>query len=75
MDTVRFRRAKDQFDRLYAEDAKNQRVMALAVHPYLSGVPHRIKYFEAVDDYYMRKTKGVWFTTGEGIHEWHKAGR
>ena len=67
-------RAKDQFDRLYAEGAKNPRVMALAVHPYISGVPHRIKYFEAVYDY-MRKKKGVWFTTGEDIYEWYKAGR
>jgi allantoinase len=65
-------RAKDQFDRLYAEGAKNPRVMALAVHPYISGVPHRIKYFEAVYDY-MRKKKGVWFTTGEDIYEWYKS--
>jgi peptidoglycan/xylan/chitin deacetylase (PgdA/CDA1 family) len=64
-------RCKDQFDRLYAEGAKNPRVMALAVHPYNSGVPHRIKYFEAVYDY-MRKKKGVWFTTGEGIYDWYK---
>ena len=48
--------------------------MALAVHPYISGVPHRIKYFEAVYDY-MRKQKGVWFTTGEEIYEWYRAGR
>ena len=65
-------RARDQFDRLYAEGAKNPRVMALAVHPYISGVPHRIKYFEAVYDY-MRKKKGVWFTTGEDIYEWYKS--
>src|SRR6266545_1431691 len=67
-------RAKDQFDRLYAEGARNPRVMALAVHPYISGVPHRIKYFEAVYDY-MRKKKGVWFTTGEDIYEWYKSQR
>ena len=48
---------QDQFDRLYAEGAKNPRVMAIAVHPYISGVPHRIKYFEAVYDY-MRKQEG-----------------
>lgn len=65
-------RARDQFDRLYAEGARNPRVMALAVHPYVSGVPHRIKYFEAVYDYIQRK-KGVWLTTGEEIHEWYKA--
>src|SRR3989442_4139043 len=64
-------RCKDYFDRLYAEGARNPRVMALAVHPYISGVPHRIKYFEAVYDY-MRKQKGVWLTTGEEIYEWYK---
>jgi len=65
-------RCKDQFDRLYAEGAVNPRVMALAVHPYISGVPHRIKYFEAVYDY-IKKHKGVWLTTGEEICAWHKA--
>jgi allantoinase len=65
------KRCKDQFDRLYAEGAKNPRVMCLAVHPYNNGVPHRIKYFEAVYDY-MRTKKGVWFTTGEEIYEWYR---
>jgi peptidoglycan/xylan/chitin deacetylase (PgdA/CDA1 family) len=68
-----FQRAKDQFDRLYAEGARTPRVMALAVHPYISGVPHRIKYFEAVYDY-IRKQKGVWMATGEEIYEHYKAG-
>jgi peptidoglycan/xylan/chitin deacetylase (PgdA/CDA1 family) len=67
-------RCRDQFDRLYAEGSKSGRVMAIAVHPYIHGVPHRIKYFEAVYDY-MRRKKGVWFTTGEEIHQWWKAGR
>ena len=67
-------RARDQFDRLYAEGARTPRVMALAVHPYISGVPHRIKYFEAVYDY-IRKQKGVWMPTGEEIYEWYKEGR
>ena len=58
----------------YAEGAKNPRVMALAVHPYISGVPHRIKYFEAVYDY-MREKPDVWFTTGEEIHDWYRRGR
>ena len=69
-----FRRAKDQFDRLHAEGARSPRVMALAVHPYISGVPHRIKYFEAVYDY-IRKQKGVWMATGEEIYECYAAGR
>ena len=49
-------------------------MMAIAVHPYIHGVPHRIKYFEAVYDY-IRGKKGVWLTTGEEIYEWWKAGR
>jgi allantoinase len=68
------RRCIDHFDRLYAEGARQPRVMALAVHPYNSGVPHRIKYFEAVYDY-IRKKKGVWMTTGEEIYEWYKRSR
>jgi peptidoglycan/xylan/chitin deacetylase (PgdA/CDA1 family) len=67
-------RAKDQFDRLYAEGARSPRVMALAVHPYISGVPHRMKYFEAVYDY-IRKQKGVWMATGEEIYECYAGAR
>ena len=67
-------RVRDQFDRLYLEGARNPRVMAIAVHPYIHGVPHRIKYFEAAYDY-IRKQKGVWMTTGEEIYEWFKRGR
>ena len=65
---------KDQFDRLYAEGARYPRVMAPAAHPYISGVPHRIKHFEAVYDS-MRKKKGVWFTAGEDIYEWSRTSR
>ncbi|TAK80774.1 MAG: polysaccharide deacetylase [Betaproteobacteria bacterium] len=68
------RRCRDQFDRLYAEGSRNPRVMAIAVHPYIHGVPHRIKYFEAVYDY-MRKKKGVWLTTGADICNWWKSPR
>src|SRR3990170_8224210 len=62
------KRVKDQFDRLYAEGARQPRVMALGVHAYISGAPHRIKYFEMLLDY-MRKHKGVWLATGEEIYE------
>jgi peptidoglycan/xylan/chitin deacetylase (PgdA/CDA1 family) len=64
-------RCRDQFDRLYAEGARQPRVMAIAVHPYIHGVPHRIKYFEAVYDYIRRHT-GVWLTTGEEICAWYR---
>ncbi|MES9821646.1 MAG: polysaccharide deacetylase family protein [Candidatus Thiodiazotropha sp.] len=62
-------RVIDQFDRLYAEGAEQPRVMSMSVHPYIMGVPHRIKYFEAGYDY-MKKHSDVWFTTAEEIYDW-----
>jgi peptidoglycan/xylan/chitin deacetylase (PgdA/CDA1 family) len=64
-------RAKDQFDRLYAESATQPRVMSMSVHPYIMGVPHRIKYFEAVYDYILQRDD-VWVTTPEEIYDWHR---
>jgi peptidoglycan/xylan/chitin deacetylase (PgdA/CDA1 family) len=69
---VLFDRARDQFDRLYEEGARTARVMAIAVHPYISGVPHRIKYFEQIYAY-MKKRRGVWFCKGEEILDWYRA--
>jgi peptidoglycan/xylan/chitin deacetylase (PgdA/CDA1 family) len=65
-------RGRDQFDRLYAEGATNPRVMALCVHPYVSGVPHRIKYVEELYDYILQHD-GVWMTTGAEIADWCRA--
>ncbi len=64
-----FRRAKDQFDALYADGAKTARVMAIAVHPYISGAPHRIKYFDMIFRY-LKKQRGVVFWKGEEILDW-----
>jgi hypothetical protein len=69
-----YRRAKDQFDRLYAEGKESARIMAIAVHPYISGVPHRIKQFEKIYAY-LRKQKGVLFWKGEEILDWYRGMR
>ena len=37
-----YHRALDQFRCLYEESAERAKIMAIACHPYLSGVPHRI---------------------------------
>ena len=66
-----FNRARDQFDRLYEEGRHSARIMAIAVHPYISGVPHRIKYFEAIYDY-MRQKPDVLFCKGEDILDWYR---
>ena len=64
------KRGKAQFDRLYREGATTPRVMAISVHPYLSGVPHRIDYLEQLYDYVLGHDKVlVW--TGETILDWY----
>lgn len=66
-----FDRSMDQFERLYAEGETSARIMSIAVHPYISGVPHRIKYFEAIFDE-IAKYEGVLFWTGDQILDWFK---
>ena len=66
------RRAVDAFDRLYAESKASARVMAVGVHPYVSGAAHRIRYFEEMLAYFA-KHDGVVFWTGEQILDWFKA--
>jgi peptidoglycan/xylan/chitin deacetylase (PgdA/CDA1 family) len=65
-------RVVDQFDRLYSEGAEQPRVMSMSIHPYIMGVPHRIKYFESAYDY-MLQHDDVWFTTAEEIYDWYIA--
>ena len=66
------RRGRDQFDRLYLDGAKTPRVMAISVHPYLTGVPHRIRYLEALYDYILGHD-GVVTWTGAEILDWYRA--
>jgi hypothetical protein len=64
-------RAIDQFEQLH-HDARNQaRVMALVVHPYIMGAPHRLKYFKNALAR-IRSTRGVLFWTGAQIVDWYK---
>jgi len=62
---------RDSFDRLHVEGAEQPRVMGIAIHPFLSGVPHRIKYLEQALDY-IRGHEDVLFWTGEQLLEWHQ---
>jgi allantoinase len=65
------RRGKDHFDRLYEESATSMRVMAIAVHPYITGVPHRIRYLEELYQHILGKP-GVVHWTGEAIADWFR---
>ncbi len=67
-----FRRGRDQFDRLYQDGAKTPRVMAISIHPYLTGVPHRIKYLEALYDHILTHEDVVMWTGAE-ILDWYRA--
>ena len=59
---------KRQFDVLWEEGAESGRVMAIALHPYLTGVPHRIRALEDALDY-VCSHDGVWLATGREIAE------
>jgi hypothetical protein len=63
-------RAIDQFAQLYADSAQSARIMALVVHPYIMGAPHRLRYFRDVLAR-IRDHQGVLFWTGEEILDWY----
>lgn len=64
-------RCMDNFERLLREGARSARVMAIAVHPYISGTPFRIKYFEKVlDEIAGCGDAALW--TGGRILDWYR---
>jgi len=67
-------RARAQFDRLYLEGAARAKILSFAIHPYISGVPHRIGHLEAFLDY-ASGHPGVVFWNGEQILEWYRRER
>ena len=64
-------RVIDSFDRLYAESQYRPKILSLAIHPYISGQPFRIKYLEAIYDY-VNKFEGVVHWNGEQILDWYQ---
>ena len=68
------KRGIDHFDRLYEEEAEHTRIMAISVHPFLSGAPHRIKYLAELYDYILSKPD-VCMMTGEEVLDWYKTVR
>jgi allantoinase len=66
-------RAIDQFNQIYADSADSARIMALVVHPYIMGAPHRLRYLREALEHMCAHTD-VAFWTGEQIHDWFAAG-
>jgi peptidoglycan/xylan/chitin deacetylase (PgdA/CDA1 family) len=64
-----YERGMDQFERLYAEGAKRPKIMAIALHPYSTGHPHRFVHLERL--YRELQRDGVLFWTGAEIYDWY----
>jgi peptidoglycan/xylan/chitin deacetylase (PgdA/CDA1 family) len=56
----------DQFDTLYADSAKQPRVLGIPLHPMITGQPLRIKYLERALAHIKQRDQ-VWFATGSEI--------
>ncbi|MBY0363256.1 MAG: polysaccharide deacetylase family protein [Phreatobacter sp.] len=67
-------RCKDSLDRLHAEGGERAKIMAVAIHPYISGQPHRIRYLEEVYDY-ARSLGDVVMWNGEEIYDWYQTAK
>ncbi len=65
-------RCRDTLDRLHQEGADRAKIMAIAIHPYISGQPHRIRYLEQVFDEAAGRD-GVVFMNGAEILDWFTA--
>lgn len=66
------KRTIDAFNELYAESEQSVRVMALAVHPYISGAAHRIRYFREIFAF-INSHPGVVYWNGRQIYDWFVA--
>jgi Predicted xylanase/chitin deacetylase len=66
-----YKRTLDQFEQLYIESETIMRVMAISIHPYLSGVPHRLGYLEKIYEH-IKSKPGVLMWTGEQIYNWYQ---
>jgi peptidoglycan/xylan/chitin deacetylase (PgdA/CDA1 family) len=56
----------DQFEVLYEESATTGKVMCIALHPFITGVPFRARHLEIALTQ-MRAYDDVWFATGSEI--------
>ena len=59
-----------EFAAMHAENG----CFVLTCHPFVSGRASRIALLEDLMTY-MRRTRGVWFTTCEEVARWHAAGQ
>jgi allantoinase len=63
---------RDQFDVLYQDGQTTGRVMGIALHPFITGVPHRAKYLDQALAY-ITGHRHVWMATGSEILDAYRA--
>jgi allantoinase len=64
---------KDQFEQLHADAEHGGRVMALALHPFVTGQAFRHRYLDQALAYLAAQT-GIWLTTSDEIAEHYRNG-
>jgi allantoinase len=68
-----YQRAMDHFECLYEESAERPKIMAIACHPYLSDVPHRIRHVERTFEVILSRKGVAW--DGAHILDWYLSQR
>jgi peptidoglycan/xylan/chitin deacetylase (PgdA/CDA1 family) len=63
---------KDQYEQLRLDSASSGRVMALSLHPFISGVPFRHKYLENALEF-IADQPDVWLTTSDQIADHYRS--
>jgi len=66
-----YRQFADQFDVLYEESATASKVMAISLHPYVIGAPHRIRVLDRLLSH-ISSHSGVWFAQAHEIDDWYR---
>jgi allantoinase len=54
---------------LYREGQQSGRVMCIALHPFLIGQPHRVRYLDEILSYILSH-QGVWQTTADDLADY-----
>jgi peptidoglycan/xylan/chitin deacetylase (PgdA/CDA1 family) len=67
-------RAIDQFEQLRHDARHSARVMAIVLHPYIMGAPHRLKHFRKAIEHIASSNEAL-FWKGEQVLDWYQAER
>ena len=65
-----YRRAKDALDTFLDEGQHSARIMAISLHPYITGAAHRIGHFRRLLEH-LTQQPAVTFWTGSQILDWY----